>query len=117
MVERPAYFGGFVRYLEHKEYLGWHQLIDALRGNRPTTWDPATQDSVFDDVDPVMLELFWEAKAERTTRGRERGGVRPQRVRAGPVGARSGPIRPGQVRSWPNVAERGRTWPIQRRPC
>jgi ubiquinone/menaquinone biosynthesis C-methylase UbiE len=58
---RPAYFGGFVRFCEHREYLGWHRLIDALRGNRPVTWDPETQDSLFSDVDPVMLALFWEA--------------------------------------------------------
>ncbi|MDN3358993.1 methyltransferase [Actinomadura sp. DC4] len=58
---RPAYFGGFVRFCEHREYLGWHKLIDALRGDRPVTWDPETQDSLFSDVDPVMLELFWEA--------------------------------------------------------
>jgi 3-hydroxy-5-methyl-1-naphthoate 3-O-methyltransferase len=58
---RPAYFGGFVRFCEHREYLGWHKLIDALHGDRPVTWDPETQDSLFSDVDPVMLELFWEA--------------------------------------------------------
>jgi len=61
VVGRPAYFGGFVRYCEHREYLGWHRLMEALRGNRPVTWDPRTQDSVFADVDPEMLELFWEA--------------------------------------------------------
>lgn len=61
VIGRPAYFGGFVRYCEHREYLGWHRLIDALRGNRPVTWDPQKQDSVFSDVDPEMLALFWEA--------------------------------------------------------
>jgi 3-hydroxy-5-methyl-1-naphthoate 3-O-methyltransferase len=58
---RPAYFGGFVRFCAHREYPGFAYLIDALRGNRPVTWDPQTQDSVFSDVDPQMLELFWEA--------------------------------------------------------
>jgi 3-hydroxy-5-methyl-1-naphthoate 3-O-methyltransferase len=61
VIGRPAYFGGFVRFCEHREYLGWHRLIDALRDNRPVTWDPDRQDSVFSDCDPEMLSLFWEA--------------------------------------------------------
>ncbi|MFI7104264.1 methyltransferase [Streptomyces sp. NPDC050161] len=58
---RPHYFGGFVRFCDHREYPAWHRVVDAMRTNRPLTWDPATQDSVFAAEDPEMMELFWEA--------------------------------------------------------
>ncbi|MEV0375363.1 methyltransferase [Streptomyces sp. NPDC050636] len=58
---RPGYFGGFVRFCDQREYPAWHRVTEALRTDRPVTWDPATQDSVFSAEDPVMLELFWEA--------------------------------------------------------
>jgi 3-hydroxy-5-methyl-1-naphthoate 3-O-methyltransferase len=58
---KPYYFGGFVRYLDHREYPAWQRLPDALRTNRPLTWDPDTQATLFDAEDPVMLDLFWEA--------------------------------------------------------
>jgi precorrin-6B methylase 2 len=58
---RPCYFGGFVRFLDHREYPAWHQVVTALRTNAPVTWDPTTQASLFDAEDPVMLSLFWEA--------------------------------------------------------
>jgi ubiquinone/menaquinone biosynthesis C-methylase UbiE len=57
----PRYFGGFVRFCDHREYPAWHHLVRAMRTNRPLTWDPATQESVFAAEDPVMMELFWEA--------------------------------------------------------
>lgn len=58
---RPYYFGGFVRFCDAREYPAWHRIVDALRGNRPTTWDPSAGGSLFDKEDPVMLGLFWEA--------------------------------------------------------
>jgi 3-hydroxy-5-methyl-1-naphthoate 3-O-methyltransferase len=58
---RPYYFGGFVRFLDHREYPAWHKVVAALRTNGPVAWDPATQASLFDAEDPVMLGLFWEA--------------------------------------------------------
>ncbi|MFD9061167.1 methyltransferase [Kitasatospora purpeofusca] len=58
---RRHYFGGFVRYCDQREYPAWHRLVEAMRTNRPLTWDPATQDSVFSAADPVMMEFFWEA--------------------------------------------------------
>jgi len=58
---RPRYFGGYVRFCDQREYPAWHRVTDALRTDRPVTWDPDTQDSVFSAEDPVMLELFWEA--------------------------------------------------------
>ncbi|MEU1054433.1 methyltransferase [Streptomyces sp. NPDC005876] len=58
---RPRYFGGFVRYCDQREYSAWGHLIDALRSNRPLTWSPGEQDSLFSAEDPVMTSLFWEA--------------------------------------------------------
>ncbi|MBM9624546.1 methyltransferase domain-containing protein (plasmid) [Streptomyces zhihengii] len=61
VVGRPYYFGGFVRYCDQREYPAWHRVVEALRTNKPTTWDPKVQDSPFAAEDPVMMALFWEA--------------------------------------------------------
>src|SRR5215470_16092107 len=37
------YFGGFVQMADKRLYAGWGRLTEALRTNRPTTWDPAEQ--------------------------------------------------------------------------
>lgn len=58
---RPYYFGGQVRYCDERTYLPWHRLGEALRTNRPLTWDPQAQESLFGTADPAMLALFWEA--------------------------------------------------------
>ena len=58
---RPHDFGGFVEMLDKRLYAGWAKLSDAIRTNRPTTWDPERQASLFDGVDPVMLSSFWQA--------------------------------------------------------
>ncbi|WP_245277598.1 acetylserotonin O-methyltransferase [Mesorhizobium sp. L48C026A00] len=58
---KPYYFGGFVQMLDKRLYPGWGRLTEALRTNRPTTWDPAVRSSAFDGEDPMMLALFWEA--------------------------------------------------------
>lgn len=58
---RPYYFGGFVRMADERLYPGWGRLNEALLTNRPTTWDPAAQSSMFEGEDPAMLSLFWEA--------------------------------------------------------
>ncbi|MFD6159919.1 methyltransferase [Nocardia sp. NPDC060256] len=68
----PDYFGGFVRFCDAREYPAWDRLVDALRTDRPMTWDPATQDSPFAREDRVMTEMFWEAlhvAATYTARG------------------------------------------------
>jgi SAM-dependent methyltransferase len=57
----PYYFGDFVRFCDEREYLPWHKLVQALRTDRPTTWDSDTQDSQFVAEDPVMTALFWDA--------------------------------------------------------
>lgn len=55
------YFGGFVTMLDKRLYQGWDKLVEAIRTNRPTTWDPSRQKSLFEGADPVMLSTFWEA--------------------------------------------------------
>ena len=58
---KPYYFGGWVRFADKRLYAGWHKLTEGLKTNRPTTWDPDKQDSLFDGEDPEMLAVFWEA--------------------------------------------------------
>lgn len=58
---KPHYFGGFIQMLDKRLYPGWGRLTEAIRTNRPTTWDPDTQRSLFEGEDPAMLALFWEA--------------------------------------------------------
>jgi ubiquinone/menaquinone biosynthesis C-methylase UbiE len=64
---RRYYFGGFINMLDKRLYHGWDKLEQAIRTNRPTTWDPATQPSLFDGLDPVMLSTFWEAMHSLST--------------------------------------------------
>ena len=58
---KPYYFGGQVTYCDERTYLPWHRVGEALRTDRPPTWDPATQESMFDTADPQMLQSFWGA--------------------------------------------------------
>ncbi|HEX5088906.1 MAG TPA: methyltransferase [Nocardioides sp.] len=64
---RPYYFGGFVQMLDQRLYPGWGRLTEAIRTNRPTTWDPVVQDSLFDGEDPELLAVFWEAMHSLST--------------------------------------------------
>lgn len=64
---RPCYFGGFIQMADKRLYAGWGRLAEALRTNRPTTWDPEAQSSLFDGEDPAMLALFWEAMHSLST--------------------------------------------------
>ena len=58
---KPDYFGGWVQMLDQRLYPGWGKLTEAIRTNRPTTWDPDRQDSLFAGEDPQLLSVFWEA--------------------------------------------------------
>ena len=40
--------------LDQRLYPGWGRLTDAIRTNRPTTWDPDRQSSLFDGEDPAL---------------------------------------------------------------
>src|SRR3954462_5156977 len=64
---KPYYFGGFVQMADKRLYAGWGKLAEALRTNRPTTWDPAVQSSMFDGEDPLVLATFWEAMHSLST--------------------------------------------------
>ncbi len=64
---KPYYFGGWVAMLDHRLYPGWGKLTEAIRTNRPTTWDPQRQQSLFDGVDPELLAVFWEAMHSLST--------------------------------------------------
>lgn len=64
---KPYYFGGFVQMADKRLYAGWDNLAEALRTNRPTTWDPAVQSSMFEGEDPMMLATFWEAMHSLST--------------------------------------------------
>jgi 3-hydroxy-5-methyl-1-naphthoate 3-O-methyltransferase len=58
---KPYYFGGQVTYCDNRTYLPWHRVGEALRTDRPLTWDPQTQESMFTTADPQLLATFWEA--------------------------------------------------------
>lgn len=64
---KPYYFGGFVQMLDKRLYPGWGRLTEAIRTNRPTTWDPDRQTSLFEGEDPDMLAVFWEAMHSLST--------------------------------------------------
>jgi precorrin-6B methylase 2 len=53
--------------LDKRLYPGWDKLIEALRTNRPTTWNPDEQKSLFEGEDPAMLATFWEAMHSLST--------------------------------------------------
>lgn len=61
------YFGGFVTMLDKRLYPGWDKLVEGLRTNRPTTWDPDKQKSLFDNADPAIMATFWEAMHSLST--------------------------------------------------
>lgn len=64
---KPQYFGGWIEMADKRLYAGWAKLAEALRTNRPTTWNPDVQASLFDGEDPKMLALFWEAMHSLST--------------------------------------------------
>jgi precorrin-6B methylase 2 len=64
---KPYYFGGWIRMCDKRLYPGWGRLTEAIRTNRPTTWNPEKQRSLFEGEDPVVLELFWEAMHSLST--------------------------------------------------
>lgn len=61
------YFGGFINMLNRRLYSGWDKLPEAIGTNRPTTWDPDKQSSLFEAADPAMMQTFWQAMHSLST--------------------------------------------------
>ncbi|SEG89385.1 Ubiquinone/menaquinone biosynthesis C-methylase UbiE [Nonomuraea solani] len=57
---RPDYFGGWVEVLDRHDHPGWMRLTEALREDHPTVWDSGERTSLFDGMEPGMVEVFWE---------------------------------------------------------
>ncbi|RFS45643.1 methyltransferase [Micromonospora craniellae] len=55
------YIGDFVRFMDQREYPAWMRLTDALRTNRPATWDPDSRNNAYDVEDPQLAEEFHAA--------------------------------------------------------
>jgi len=55
------YFGGVVTMFNRRLYSGWDKLPEAMSTNRPTTWNPDKQASLFEGSDPAMMQTFWQA--------------------------------------------------------
>jgi predicted O-methyltransferase YrrM len=71
---KPNHIGGLVTMFDRRLYAGWDKLTQAIRTNRPTTWDPDRDQSLFESADPEMLATFWEAMhAMSTLTGRALG--------------------------------------------
>ncbi len=64
---KPYYFGGFVQMLDQRLYPGWGKLTEAIRTNRPTTWDPDRQSVALRRRGPRLLAVFWEAMHSLST--------------------------------------------------
>jgi SAM-dependent methyltransferase len=56
----PNYFGGVVQLFDKHSAPGWMRLEEALRENRPTSYDANGQTSLFDNPDPSFVRGFWE---------------------------------------------------------
>ncbi|MBM7773192.1 putative O-methyltransferase YrrM [Actinokineospora baliensis] len=64
---KPSHLGGLITMFDQRLYAGWDKLTTAIRTNRPTTWDPDRERSLFESADPRMLEVFWEAMHAMST--------------------------------------------------
>lgn len=64
---KPNHFGGLVTMFDRRLYAGWGELTHAIRTNRPTTWDPDRERSMFESTDPEVLATFWEAMHAMST--------------------------------------------------
>jgi 3-hydroxy-5-methyl-1-naphthoate 3-O-methyltransferase len=60
-------FGGWVQMLDRRLYPAWGRLTEAVRSNRPTSWNPDEQEHLFAGEDPKLLAVFWEAMHSLST--------------------------------------------------
>ncbi|GAA2777948.1 methyltransferase [Saccharopolyspora taberi] len=54
-------FSGLVTMFDRRLYAGWDELVRALKTNKPTTWDPDVDATLYDAADPAIMSLFWGA--------------------------------------------------------
>ncbi|MFG1909484.1 methyltransferase [Kribbella sp. NPDC048928] len=64
---KDNHFGGWVQMLDRRLYPAWGRLTEAVRTNRPTSWNPDEQAHLFDSEDPELLAVFWEAMHSLST--------------------------------------------------
>jgi SAM-dependent methyltransferase len=64
---RPHYFGDYLRLKDVRSYDSWRSLVDALRDDAPTTWDPNTQRSPYDNIPPDKASIFYSAMRSMST--------------------------------------------------
>lgn len=58
---KEFYFGRWIDHLDRRSYAGWAHLSEAVRTNRPATWDPAAQKTVFEGTDQGFTVTFQDA--------------------------------------------------------
>ncbi|MFJ7239301.1 methyltransferase [Streptomyces olivaceus] len=58
---RPHHFGGLLTMLDQRLYPAWGRLTEAVRANRPVSWDTEHEKSLFESQDPAVTATFWEA--------------------------------------------------------
>ncbi|MBZ4320475.1 acetylserotonin O-methyltransferase [Streptomyces huiliensis] len=58
---KPHHFGGLVTMLDQRLYPAWGRLAEAVRANRPVTWDAEREASLFQSRDPAVTDTFWES--------------------------------------------------------
>lgn len=57
---KPDDLTGFIRFMEY-EFRAWQQLTDALRHNRPTSWNPELDEKAFEVLDPEVAQRWHDA--------------------------------------------------------
>lgn len=55
--DRPLGLTPLIRMLDARNYPGWLRLAEALRGDRPTTWEPEEQSTIFERA---LDSTFWD---------------------------------------------------------
>ncbi|HEX3782049.1 MAG TPA: methyltransferase [Pseudonocardiaceae bacterium] len=58
---KPYHFGGLITMLDRRLYPAWGRLTEAVRANRPVTWDTDSEKSLFESRNPDVADTFWDA--------------------------------------------------------
>ncbi|MFF3768151.1 methyltransferase [Streptomyces sp. NPDC001922] len=58
---KPHHFGGLITMLDRRLYAAWGRLTEAVRANRPVTWDTDHDTSLFQSRNPDVVDTFWES--------------------------------------------------------